>query len=108
MTASFLLLKALGRIDAAPRGAAAQLSCFGIGQAVFALGFAIGGAYGLGRKTYAAEQHVRTLGEQIGLGVMGLGGLAAAAAGVWFLVLVIRPLLARRAPAAPTPISVHP
>ena len=99
MTASFLLLKALGRIDAAPHGAAAQLACFGIGQAVFALGFAIGGAYGLGRKTYAAEQHVRTLGEQIGLGVMGLGGLAAAAAGVWFLVLVLRPLLSRRVPA---------
>ena len=108
MTASFLLLKALGRIETLPRAAAAQLACFGAGQAVFALGFAIGGAYGLGRKTYAAEQHVRTLGEQIGLGVMGLGGLAAAAAGVWFLVLVIRPLLARRAPAAPTPISVHP
>ena len=108
MTASFLLLKALGRVDAAPRGAAAQLACFGVGQAIFALGFAIGGVYGLGRKTYAAEQHVRTLGEQIGLGVMGLGGLAAAAAGVWFLVLVIRPLLSRRVPAAPLPISAHP
>lgn len=79
-----------------------QLVCFGVGQAVFALGFAIGGAYGLGRKTYAGEQHIRSLGEQIGLGVMGLGGLFAAAGGVWFLVLVLRPVFARR-PAATTP-----
>jgi hypothetical protein len=108
MTASFLLLRALGRVDAVPRGAAAQLVCFGVGQAVFALGFALGGVYGLGRKTYAAEQHVRTLGEQIGLGVMGLGGLAAAAAGVWFLVLVLRPLLPHRGSSGRPPLSVHP
>lgn len=67
-----------------------QLLLFGLGQAVFALGFAIGGHYGLGRKMYAGEQHVRTTGELVGLSVMGMGGLIATVAGVWFLVLVLR------------------
>lgn len=67
-----------------------QLGTFGVGQTVFALGFAIGGAYGLGRKAYAAEQHVRSAGELVGLVVMGLGGLVATAGGLWFLFLVLR------------------
>jgi cytochrome c oxidase subunit I len=72
------------------RAARRQLTLFGVGQAVFALGFAIGGAYGLGRKAYAAEQHVRSAGEVCGLVVMGLGGLVAVAGGLWFLFLVLR------------------
>lgn len=72
------------------RSARRQLILFGIGQSIFALGFAIGGAYGLGRKAYAAEQHVRSAGELVGLGVMGIGGLIATAAGLWFLALVLR------------------
>ena len=80
-----------GRVGMAGWGAArAQLILFGIGQAVFAGGFGIGGAYGLGRKTYAAEQHVRGLGEIVGLSVMGVGGLVVTAAGVWFLVRLSR------------------
>lgn len=107
MTASFLLLRSLGRGEVAPRSGRAQLLCFGIGQAVFALGFGLGGVFGLGRKAFAGEQLVRGLGEQIGLVVMGLGGLAAAVGGVWFLVLVLRPFLVRRrGSSAPAP-SVH-
>jgi hypothetical protein len=41
-----------------------------------------------GRKVYTGEQHVRTLSEHVGLGIMGLGGLVAAVGGVWFLVLL--------------------
>jgi hypothetical protein len=103
MTATYLLIEVFGRdaksteaIAKRWRSARRQLLCFGGGQAVFAIGFAIGGVYGLGRKTYAGEQHVRSLGEQIGLGVMGLGGLVAAAGGVWFLILVLRPFCTRR------------
>lgn len=72
------------------RDARRQLVLFGIGQTVFAVGFAIGGAYGLGRKAYAAEQHVRSAGEVWGLVVMGVGGLVAVAGGLWFLFLVLR------------------
>jgi hypothetical protein len=76
-----------------------QLHTFGVGQAVFALGFGLAGWYGLGRKQYGAEQHVRTLGEYLGLGVMGLGGLFAVAGGLLFLALMLRAIAAwRRAP----------
>ena len=67
---------------------------FGVGQTVFVLGFAIGGVYGLGRKTYAAEQHVRSIGEVTGLIVMGVGGLVAVAGGLWFLFLILREIRA--------------
>jgi hypothetical protein len=111
MTAAFLAIAPLrGDLARLGRSARRQLACFGVGQAVFALGFAIGGIHGLARKAYAGEQHVRSLGEQVGLGVMGAGGLLAAVAGVGFLVLVLPPLLSRRrAPAGavsqPVPAS---
>lgn len=79
-----------GLADGVWRAARRQLQLFGIGQTVFAVGFAIGGAYGLGRKTYAAEQHARSAGEIGGLVVMGLGGLVAVAGGLWFLFLLLR------------------
>lgn len=96
--------------DTAPRGAVArlwrraklQLLTFGVGQAVFAIGFAIAGVYGLGRKQYGAEQQVRSVGEHVGLGVMGVGGLFAVAGGVLFLALMLRAIGSWRR-SAPTP-----
>ncbi len=79
-----------GATPAAPRHARLQLLLFGGGQAVFGLGFALAGAYGLGRKQYGAEQHVRSLGEYLGLSVMGLGGLIAVAGGIFFLAVMLR------------------
>lgn len=72
------------------RAARHQLPLYGVGQAVFAAGFAIGGIFGLGRKAYGTEQHVRSTGEIAGIGIMGLGGLLAVIAGLWFLVLALR------------------
>jgi hypothetical protein len=99
MTAAYLVCEGVrrGRKQAQPsdgwwRGARRQLALSGLGQTVFALGFALGGVYGLGRKEYAAEQHVRSAGEVGGLIVMGAGGLVAVAAGLWFLFLVLREL----------------
>jgi heme/copper-type cytochrome/quinol oxidase subunit 1 len=82
-----------------------QLGVFGVGQTIFVLGFAIGGAYGLGRKTYAAEQHVRSAGEFAGLIVMGVGGLIAVIGGLWFLFLMLREI---RRWWQPRPSSVAP
>jgi hypothetical protein len=79
----------------ARRTLALQPALFGVGQSVFAIGFALAGAHGMGRKLYGAEQHARTLGQKIGLGVMGLGGLTAIAAGVLFLVIVVGAWLRR-------------
>lgn len=104
MTAAYEFCPAVapaGATSAPPRRARLQLLLFGGGQAVFGLGFALAGAYGLGRKQYGAEQHVRSLGEYLGLSVMGLGGLVAVAGGIFFLAVMLRGIVAwRRAPLA--------
>lgn len=82
-----------------------QLLCFGGGQAVFGLGFALAGAYGLGRKQYGVEQHVRSAGEYLGLGVMGLGGLVAVAGGLLFLAVMLRCISAWRHRITPTGLN---
>ena len=84
-----------------PRRARLQLLLFGGGQAVFGLGFALAGAYGLGRKQYGVEQHVRSAGEYLGLGVMSLGGLVAVIGGVFFLAVMLRAVATWRARARP-------
>jgi hypothetical protein len=66
------------------RAAAWQPVLYGTGMLVFAGGFALAGAYGMGRKVYGAEQAARGLAETVGLGLMGLGGLIAIAGGVLF------------------------
>lgn len=97
MVAAFLISESVwqGRGGKHPnprhwRSKSRQFSLYGIGQVVFALGFAIGGSYGLGRKTYAAESATRSLGELVGLNVMGIGGLMAAAGGLYFLYLILQ------------------
>ncbi len=66
---------------------------FGVGQMVFAVGFALAGSQGMARKAYGAEQHIRTTTELVGLGVMGLGGLVAVGGGLLFLLLVLTSFL---------------
>jgi hypothetical protein len=66
-----------------------QPMLFGIGQLVFASGFALAGAHGMSRKVYGAEQHIRTTSEYIGLTIMGVGGLIAIMGGVLFLSLAL-------------------
>ncbi len=96
VTASFMaftwpLLERLGvPVGAGRLGRAStwQPVVFGLGQTVFAFGFAFAGAHGMGRKLYGQEQNVRSLAETAGLAVMGLGGLVAVAAGLLFLAIV--------------------
>ncbi len=91
MTLSYLVLAALGLSIETPRlkrAATCQPVIYGVGQMVFAAGFAIAGAYGMSRKAYGAEQASRGLVESIGLGVMGIGGFIATVGGVLFLVVV--------------------
>jgi cytochrome c oxidase subunit I len=95
------LTSAAAAVARALRWARAQLLIFGAGQAIFALGFGIAGLYGLGRKQYGAEQHVRTVGENAGLGVMGLGGLLAVAGGLLFLAVMLRCIGSWRARSLP-------
>ena len=113
MTAAYFVCDRVRRADQGSalseqvwRTAKWQLALFGVGQTVFVVGFAIGGAYGLGRKTYAAEQHVRSAGEVWGLIVMGVGGLVAVAGGLWFLFLVLREIRAWWRPHASRPANL--
>lgn len=89
MTACFALLGVLA--PSAPRSlrraAAWQPPLYGGGMLLFAAGFALAGAHGMGRKLYGAEQATRSFAESVGLVVMGAGGFVAVAGGVLFLIL---------------------
>ncbi|MFU8806006.1 MAG: cbb3-type cytochrome c oxidase subunit I [Bradymonadaceae bacterium] len=92
MTVTFVLLEPLGLSLGKGRlfrMARVQPLIFGAGQMIFAMGFAIAGAYGLGRKAYAADQAIRSSGEVAGLVIMGAGGLLAIVGGLLFLVLTV-------------------
>ncbi|WP_415909645.1 hypothetical protein [Oleiharenicola sp. Vm1] len=106
MTAAYDLVAALSPLslaaDLARRGRR-QLLTFGVGQATFGLGFALAGVYGLGRKQYGVEQHVRSVGEYVGLGVMGVGGILAVAGGLLFLAVMLRAVGSWRQRALPQP-----
>jgi hypothetical protein len=91
MTVTYLMLRAFGfsiSTRRLRRAAAWQPVLYGVGQMIFASGFALAGIYGMSRKTYGAEQAGRGLGESIGLGVMGIGGLVAVVGGLLFLGVV--------------------
>lgn len=94
---SYRLLFREARDDRAMKGA---VWCYGIGQSLFASGMFLAGASGLGRKTYGAEHVVGNLGQKIGMGVFGFGGLLALAGGVLFGVAVVRAY--RRGAASPS------
>ena len=89
MAVAYGLLARAGAPVRHPRLARWQPALFGVGQTVFAAGFALAGAQGMARKAYGQEQHVRTTVETVGLGVMGIGGLVAVAGGVLFLVVAV-------------------
>ena len=61
---------------------------FGVGQVVFAAGFAISGWFGVDRKSYGSEQVIDSAGAFVGLATMGIGGLMAVAGGAGFIVLI--------------------
>jgi len=92
MTLTYLMMGAFGFSIPTPRlrrVAAWQPVVFGVGQMIFAGGFALAGAYGMTRKAYGAEQATRGAIESAGLAVMGLGGLLAVVGGVLFLGVVV-------------------
>lgn len=74
-----------------------QPAAFGVGQAVFAVGFALAGSQGMARKVYGQEQAARTFLETTGLVTMGLGGCIAIGAGILFLTAHVRAAWLHRA-----------
>ncbi len=66
-----------------------QSLLYGIGQTLFAIGFAFAGIHGQGRKIFAKEQEIRGIWDYLGLGFMGLGGIIAILGGILFIIIVI-------------------
>jgi hypothetical protein len=90
MGVTYVLLEPLGlrRSLSFPRAVALQPVLFGVGQSIFAAGFALAGAAGMERKVYGVEQ-VRSATQTAGLAIMGIGGLIAVAGGLLFLAFVV-------------------
>jgi hypothetical protein len=100
MTVSYPMLAGLGHALPSTRQvriARVQPLVYGLGQMVFASGFAFAGAHGMGRKLYGAEQHVRSVAESVGLFVMGVGGVVAIVGGLTFLFLFVSAWRTRQA-----------
>jgi hypothetical protein len=91
MAATYLLLPLLGFTLPSGwlrRARVWQPAVYGAGMLVLAAGFALAGAHGMGRKIYGAEQAARGGAETLGLGMMGVGGLAAIVGGILFIAVV--------------------
>jgi hypothetical protein len=77
-----------------PHGRLARLqpALYGGGQLLHIAGLLWSGGYGVQRKVAGGEQLLRTTEQVLGMGLMGLGGLAAVAGGALFAVVVLRSL----------------
>ena len=96
----FHLLPALGWRAPEGRLAVAQPWLYGTGQLLHIVGLVWSGGYGVQRKVAGSEQVLRSTGEVMGMGLMGLGGLLAIAGGLLFVVVVWRAMRAARGEAA--------
>ncbi len=83
------LLPRLGYGLPARRAATFSSYCYALGQAMHIGGLMWSGGYGVQRKVAGAEQVLRSTGEVVAMGVMGLGGLVAIIGGLVFVVVVI-------------------
>ena len=90
MGLAYTLLPVLGFRPVTARFARWQPLVYGGGQLMHVLGLAWSGGYGVQRKVAGAEQVLHTLGERIGMGMMGLGGLIAVVGGVMFVVACLQ------------------
>ncbi len=90
MGLTYHLLPRLGY--ARPNTALATLQpwLYGAGQLAHVLGLVWSGGYGVQRKVAGADQVLRGFEQVAAMGLMGLGGLAAVAGGLLFIVIVWR------------------
>jgi cytochrome c oxidase subunit I len=90
-----VILPALGRPMLRGRVAQLQLSLFGFGQLVFAIGLFLAGIEGVPRKTAGLAQGLDSLTKLVAMGLAGAGGVVAVSGGVLFVCLLLVHLLAR-------------
>jgi len=70
--------------------------CYAVGQAMHIGGLMWSGGYGVQRKVAGAEQVLRSTGEVVAMGFMGLGGLIAIIGGLVFVVVVLKAIWVNR------------
>jgi nitric oxide reductase large subunit len=92
MGLAYHLLPRLGFARPNARLAALQPALYGAGQLLHIAGLVWSGGYGVQRKVAGSEQMLKRAEEIAGMGLMGIGGLAAVAGGILFIVLVCRAL----------------
>ena len=90
MGLAYHLLPRLGYARPNPALATLQAWLYGGGQLAHVLGLVWSGGYGVQRKVAGAEQVLRGFEQVAAMGLMGLGGLAAVAGGLLFIVIAWR------------------
>ncbi|MEK7314062.1 MAG: cbb3-type cytochrome c oxidase subunit I, partial [Deltaproteobacteria bacterium] len=89
------MLPFMGRRLWSLRLARIQPYLYSAGVVLFAVGLYVAGYFGVQRKVYAGEQHLKSLGEYAGMGIMGFGGLVAILGGLFFVINALTSLLKR-------------
>jgi hypothetical protein len=97
MGMALLLLPRLGFRKPDLKLASLMPYVYGVGQLLHIIGLLWSGGYGVQRKVAGADQALNTVGQKIGMGVMGFGGLIAVVGGLMFLVIVFRAMKGRKA-----------
>lgn len=90
MGVAYYLLPRLGYRKPVWKAARIQPYVYGGGQLMHILGLAWSGGYGVQRKTAGSAQGLDNLPEQLGMGLMGLGGLISIIGGILFLLVILR------------------
>lgn len=92
----YYLLPRLGFGELPPRMTWWQPYLYGGGQLLHIIGLAWTGGYGVQRKTAGTAQGLDRMGEVMGMGLMGLGGLISVVGGLLFLVVCYRSIRNRK------------
>ena len=95
MGLTYYLLPRLGFGPLPVRMATVQPYLYGGGQLIHIIGLAWTGGYGVQRKTAGLAQGLDRLGEIIGMGLMGLGGLISVVGGLLFLIVAYKSMRGR-------------
>jgi heme/copper-type cytochrome/quinol oxidase subunit 1 len=92
MGLAYHLLPRMGYARPNARLARLQPAIYGAGQLAHVIGLVWSGGYGVQRKVAGADQLLQGFEQVAAMGLMGLGGLAAVAGGILFIVIVCEAL----------------
>ncbi len=96
MGITYHLLPKLGFSKPTGKWARRQPAIYGVGQVIWVLAMAYTGGHGVQRKIAGSEQGLDSIGEQIAMGIMGVGGIIAITGGVIYLVAVYKAIFGRQ------------